>query len=171
MTDPRVQEQLAPYQREYPGVDLGKPCFSSHGEYWYNLHVVIVNEARCMEIRNGVLGRLSQMIDGVALKHGYRMSRVAVFFDWNGDGRRDLVTGRADGRVQVWPNVNTDTDPQFGAAGYVQVGEPGSKVDIDVGTRATLDIVDWNNDSRYDLVLGGMDGRVRVYLNEADVGH
>jgi REP element-mobilizing transposase RayT len=81
MVDPRVQEQLARYQRGYPGVDLGKPCFSSHGEYWYNLHVVIVTEDRWMEIRADVLGGLSKMIDGVASKHGYRMSQVALLPD------------------------------------------------------------------------------------------
>jgi REP element-mobilizing transposase RayT len=34
-----------------------------------------------MEIRANVLDRLNQMIDGVASKHGYRMSRVAVLPD------------------------------------------------------------------------------------------
>ncbi len=91
-------------------------------------------------------------------------------FDWDGDGKKDLIVGLADGTVQVFLNQNTDADPQFGTPSYVQVGEPGSKADIDVGDRATLDIVDWNNDGRYDLVMGALDGKVRVYLNEAASG-
>lgn len=91
-------------------------------------------------------------------------------FDWNQDGLKDLVLGLADGTVQVALNENTNTDPNFAAPEPVQVGQPGNKTDIDVGVRATLAIVDWNNDGRYDLVLGGLDGTVRVLLNEADSG-
>ena len=91
-------------------------------------------------------------------------------FDWDGDGRKDLVVGQSDGRVALFLNVNTDADPRFASATYLQVGPPEAKVDIDVGYRATLDIVDWNNDGRYDLVVGGRDGAVTVFLNEAASG-
>ena len=91
-------------------------------------------------------------------------------FDWNQDGLKDLVLGLADGTVHVALNKNTNTDPNFAAPEPVQVGQPGNKADVDVGVRATLAIVDWNNDGRYDLVLGGLDGTVRVLLNEADSG-
>ena len=91
-------------------------------------------------------------------------------YDWDGDGRKDLIIGRADGKIRLFPNVNTDADPRFGTPGFLQVGEPGSKTDINVGSRATLAIVDINSDGRYDLVVGAMDGRVRVCLNEADSG-
>ena len=82
-------------------------------------------------------------------------------FDWTRDGRKDLILGLADGRVQVFPNVGTDTDPQFGDPTDVTVGT-GEKTAIDVGERATFDIVDWNNDEQYDLIAGGFDGRIRV---------
>ncbi len=91
-------------------------------------------------------------------------------FDWNQDGKKDLLLGLADGRVQLLLNENTDADPQFGLPGYLQVGSPSSKTEINVGDRATLAIVDWNNDGRYDLVTGALDGRARVYLNEAGPG-
>lgn len=91
-------------------------------------------------------------------------------FDWTGDGERDLMLGLADGRIQVWTNVGTAQAPLFALPRYVQVGPADAKVDLDVGDRATLDIVDWNNDGRYDLVAGGMDGKVRVYLNTAATG-
>jgi hypothetical protein len=48
----------------------------------------------------------------------------------------------------------------------VQVGPPGQKTDIDVGNRATPIVVDWNNDSRKDLVIGAVDGFVRLFLNQ-----
>ena len=91
-------------------------------------------------------------------------------FDWDGDGNKDLVVGLADGTVQLFLNENTNDDPWFGAPARLQVGEEEAKQEIDVGDRATLEIVDWNNDGRYDLVMGALDGTVRLYLNDADSG-
>ena len=39
MADLAVQQRMGRFQRTYPDVDLSKPCFSAHGQYWYNLHV------------------------------------------------------------------------------------------------------------------------------------
>jgi hypothetical protein len=91
-------------------------------------------------------------------------------FDWDQDGRKDLVLGLADGTVQVALNESTNSDPVFGTAIAVQVGPAGAKVAVDVGNRATLDIVDWNNDGWFDVVLGDLDGRVRVLTNAAATG-
>jgi len=81
MADPKVQQRLARFQKTYPDVELSKPCFSSHGQYWYNLHVAVVNEERWTEIREDVLQKLNDMIEGVASKHGYRLSRVGLLAD------------------------------------------------------------------------------------------
>ena len=91
-------------------------------------------------------------------------------YDWNGDGKKDLVLGLADGQVQVALNENTDSEPRFGLPEFVQIAETGAESDLDVGDRATIEIVDWNNDGRADLLVGGLDGRVRLYLNEATAG-
>jgi subtilase family serine protease/methionine-rich copper-binding protein CopC len=91
-------------------------------------------------------------------------------FDWNQDGKKDLLVGTSDGRILVLQNVNTDANPQFDAAVYLQAGAAGAKSDLDVGDRAAFDIVDWNNDGRFDLVAGGLDGMVRVYLDAAASG-
>jgi REP element-mobilizing transposase RayT len=81
MADPRVETRLARFQKCFPQVDLAKPSFSSHGEYWYNLHLVVVNEERWMEIRENVLERLSTTIERAANKHGERLSRAAIVPD------------------------------------------------------------------------------------------
>ena len=90
--------------------------------------------------------------------------------DLTDDGVLDMVIGLADGRVQLWENAGTNAAPAFAQPDYLQVGEPGSKTEINVGGRATLAITDWNGDGRDDLVLGGMDGRVRVFLDERTAG-
>ena len=91
-------------------------------------------------------------------------------FDWNQDGKQDLVLGLADGTIQVLLNENTAAEPRFGTPTLVQVGPPEGQTTCDVGDRATFAIVDWNNDGRSDMVLGGLDGKVHVLLNEATAG-
>ena len=81
MADPRVQDLFLHYQKTYPGVDLSQPVSSSHGQYWYNLHLVLVNDHRWMEIQPDVLDKLSQMIERVGAKYGHRLSRVGLLAD------------------------------------------------------------------------------------------
>jgi len=81
MADPRVQQRLAEFQRCFPRVDLSKPAFSAHGEYWYNLHLVIVNAERWIEIRHEVLRDLLDMVQRAASKHAHRLSRVGLLAD------------------------------------------------------------------------------------------
>ena len=85
---------------------------------------------------------------------------------WDGDERKDLLAGDAAGKVRLFTNVGTDDAPAFGQFAYLQVGLPGQKVDIAVGARATPDALDWNQDGRKDLVVGALDGKIRIYLNE-----
>jgi len=40
------------------------------------------------------------------------------------------------------------------------------KEDIDVGSRATPTVVDWDNDGRKDLVVGALDGKLHLFINE-----
>jgi hypothetical protein len=85
---------------------------------------------------------------------------------WDADGKKDLITGRSDGTIRLYTNTNTDAAPIFDTGTFLQVGAPGSKIDIDVGSRATPVVVDWNQDGRKDLVVGQLGGKLFVYLNE-----
>ena len=83
----------------------------------------------------------------------------------NADSRKDLLVGLSDGTVKLYLNTNTDAAPAFDAGTFLQVGEPGSKVVLDVGSRATPTVLDWNNDGKRDLIVGALDGKLRVYVN------
>jgi len=86
---------------------------------------------------------------------------------WNGDGKKDLLIGQADGKVKFFRNTGTDQSPTFDAGTFLQVGPAGSKTPMDVGDRATPCVVDWNNDGKKDLVVGALlDGKIRVFINE-----
>jgi VCBS repeat-containing protein len=88
--------------------------------------------------------------------------------DWNNDGHEDLILGLADGSVQVYLNNGDGTG--FGAGAYAQAGSSEAKTDLDVGDRATVEVADLNNDGLFDLVLGALDGKVHVYLNDGSIG-
>ncbi len=85
---------------------------------------------------------------------------------WDADARKDLLIGLSDGKVRLFTNIGTDDDPTFDGGTLLEVGPAGSKVNIDVGSRATPKVVDWNADGRKDLVIGCMSGTLRVFLNE-----
>jgi hypothetical protein len=85
---------------------------------------------------------------------------------WEDDNRKDLLVGSSYGTIRLFRNVNTDDEPKFDGGTNLQVGPPGAKSDIYVGSRATPGTVDWNNDGKKDLVVGAMDGKIRVFINE-----
>jgi len=84
---------------------------------------------------------------------------------WDTDDRKDLLVGLADGTMKIYLNTGTDDAPVFDGGTTLQVGFVGSKVDMDVGDRATATLVDWDNDGLNDLVVGALDGKIRVYHN------
>ena len=85
---------------------------------------------------------------------------------WDGDEKKDLLIGQADGKVKVFLNIGTDQIPTFDAGSFLQVGPLGSKASIDVGDRATPSAVDWNSDGKKDLVVGAFDAKIHLFINE-----
>jgi len=86
--------------------------------------------------------------------------------EWNADNRKDLLIGLANGTVKIYLNTGTDDNPTFDGGALLQVGQTGLKANIDVGDRATPCIVDWNNDGKKDLIVGALDGKIHIFINE-----
>ncbi|MFC1766803.1 FG-GAP-like repeat-containing protein [Planctomycetota bacterium] len=82
---------------------------------------------------------------------------------WDTDDLLDLVVGHADGTISAYLNTGTAFDPVFDDGFQLTVSWPG--VTLDVGARATVAPVDWNNDGLLDLVVGGYDGTMHIYQN------
>jgi hypothetical protein len=82
---------------------------------------------------------------------------------WDADARKDLLVGLANGTVKIYLNTGTDENPTFDSGTNVLVNVPGAS--LNVGARATPTFVDWNSDGMNDLVVGGLDGKIHIYLN------
>jgi hypothetical protein len=82
---------------------------------------------------------------------------------WDADSRKDLLIGRADGKVEIFLNIGTDNAPVFDTGNFVMVGYP--EENLDVGECATPTLMDWNNDNKMDLIVGALDGRIHIYTN------
>jgi len=81
MADRKVQERLAQYQIKNLEVDLSQPIRSSHGLYVYNLHLVLVNSGRWIEIMDDILNKMRNMIVNISKKNRYRLSAAGIFPD------------------------------------------------------------------------------------------
>jgi hypothetical protein len=82
---------------------------------------------------------------------------------WDADMRKDLLVGQADGTVKIFLNNGTDSEPVFDAGQTIKAGL--NDENLDVGSRATPTLVDWDNDNKTDLVAGAFDGQIHIYLN------
>jgi len=78
--------------------------------------------------------------------------------DWNSDGDPDMVSGDRTGYFNVW--VWRDT----GFVAYLQY-QKMDMTPLNVGANSYPFIVDWNGDSKKDLIIGCENGQVLFYRN------
>jgi hypothetical protein len=87
--------------------------------------------------------------------------------DWDNDGDNDLIVGEADGHVRYYKNIGTATNPSLHYVGQMTAG--GAV--IDVAGFSTPCVTDWNNDGLLDLLVGSVNGNIRLYLNVGAPGN
>ena len=95
-----------------------------------------------------------------------QFSAPAVF-DWNRDGRQDLILGEGTysaNSVYIYLNEGSSSNPEFDKKGrrYLAYGE--GKMHL------TPCIVDWDKDGDPDLIVGDEHGYINLYINEARKG-
>lgn len=97
---------------------------------------------------------------------------VPCLEDWNNDPLKDLIVGEGGGttpgRVRVYLNVGTESDPCFVDYAYAQSAGQDLTCPPQTCMGCFPRIADWDSDGRKDLVVGLADGTVRVYLNVTD---
>ncbi len=93
---------------------------------------------------------------------GYYSSPVV--FDFNSDGKKDLICSGGYSGLFLYLNEGTDSKPVFSdySRFYTDDGI------IRPGNFSRIDLCDWNEDGFPDLVIGETTGNVYVYLNKGN---
>jgi hypothetical protein len=90
---------------------------------------------------------------------------VPSYVDWDNDGLGDLVIGGGNGKVRIYVNVGTESNPQFSSYFFAQSN--GS--DLYCPPSGCLGcfprVVYWDGDARKDLLVGQSNGTVKIFLN------
>ena len=91
-----------------------------------------------------------------------------VVMDFDGDGKKDLLTGSTDGTILLYRNIGTDSLPVF--SGYSLVRSNGQPIDLPSNLRSRPFVCHWTGTGRFgpkdgywDLLVGYGDGKIRLY--------
>jgi hypothetical protein len=82
--------------------------------------------------------------------------------DWNNDGRKDLVSGAYDGKIRIFLNEGTDTEPDFRSQLFAQAD--GADLVVP-SNRSSPFVGDLDDDGRKDLLTGNTNGQLLFYRN------
>lgn len=96
--------------------------------------------------------------------------------DINKDGKTDLLIGTREGNIVWYENTGTPESAQFtwksDSFGYVIINEliPTIPPRYNFNGYSCPQVADLDNDGKYDLVVGGLEGYFRIYRNiESDL--
>lgn len=108
------------------------------------------------------------------LKSGSLVRPVA--FDWNADGRLDIVAGNSAGYLEYFENTGTREAPAFIGRGYLKAA--GRTIRVTAGPNGSVQgpieekwgyanpsIADWDLDGRPDILVNDIWGKVVWYKN------
>ncbi len=79
-------------------------------------------------------------------------------FDWNEDGKKDIIFGSDSGRVYVYLNKGTNHEPVFDA--------PKPLPNVKIARDSHPYIADWNSDGKKDFIIGSSTGEISVFINK-----
>ena len=99
-----------------------------------------------------------RLLDSTEIDVG--MSSEPAVVDWNGDGRKDLLLSEEAGTIRFYPNLTSDTWPEFQDYALLEAG--GRTIDI---FRVSPYVFDLDADSVQDLVSGDAGGAVLFFRN------
>jgi len=87
----------------------------------------------------------------IKIPEGNFPSRPSPYvIDWDGDGRKDLLAGSEGPKIYFYRNIGTDKTPQLAKGELLALKGPG----FEAGYRCRIDVADWNNDGKLDLLVG-----------------
>ncbi len=93
------------------------------------------------------------------------LSVYPTLADLDNDNDFDMIVGKFNGKLLLYNNSGSSSNPTF-SAGETLLDNNG--VEIDIGTSAVPFLFDIDNDSDNDLIIGGFNGKINLYLNTGD---
>lgn len=84
-----------------------------------------------------------------------------IFYDFDRDGKKDLITGNTDGQLLFYKNTNTVENTVF--SDYVSLTSLGIPIHLPGSPRSRPSFCDWNNNAFVDVLIGAADGKVYLY--------
>lgn len=81
-----------------------------------------------------------------------------TFGDLNGDGKKDLIIGNSNGKIEYYLNQSNGATINF----VLQTRTLG---DIDAGNNSAPQVFDLNRDGKLDLLIGNKAGNIQYYQN------
>lgn len=89
-------------------------------------------------------------------------------YDFNKDGLNDILVGELFGYVYFLKNVGSDDDPALKRVDKLFLKHGDALKYPGESPRSRLDVTDWNNDGIDDIIVGGGDGKVMLFLASQD---
>lgn len=91
-------------------------------------------------------------------------SSIPAFADIDGDEDLDLFVGEWDGNINFFRNTGTATEPTYNL-------ETENFSFINVGNLSAPNLLDIDNDSDFDLLIGDVDGNINFYRNTGTIAN
>jgi hypothetical protein len=89
---------------------------------------------------------------------------VPTFGDLDGDGDKDMIIGKADGKLAFYKNTSNVNSPATFASPVMNLTDNLNQV-ITAGSFSYPQLFDLNNDGKLDLVIGRKSGQIMYYEN------
>ncbi len=93
----------------------------------------------------------------------YDLNYAPVFIDVDNDNDYDLLIGKWDGKISLFKNEGTPTQPSF------SVSEENFQ-SIDIGFNSTPALVDIDGDNDPDMFVGEFNGNINFFRNNGSLG-
>ncbi len=88
--------------------------------------------------------------------------------DLDGDGKKDLLTGNAEGRILLYQNVGSNEAPEF--SGFYYLTSDGQPIDIFGFASSRPFLCSWTDDEYIDMLVGASDGNIHLFLGRDPIG-
>ncbi|MBT3200742.1 MAG: VCBS repeat-containing protein [Phycisphaerales bacterium] len=104
-------------------------------------------------------------------KGGFASRPSPHVVDFDGDGKKDLLVSTEPRKLEFYRNVGTAKAPKLGKAVEIVLKGDG----FEKGSRNRIEVVDWNNDGKMDILVGNfysdrqtrkMGGNVWLFLGK-----